>query len=115
AIQTIGIFQAALIRSLGHANLWARYKVAQAAANIVVLSLAIEHGIYVLAAAVVIRTYVVWIYAVTMTCRLIEMRVREYLRMFVTPALCAVLACVVAQGAVHLSRDVPPIAMIAGA
>ena len=115
AIQTIGIFQASLIRSLGHANLWARYQVAQAVANIAVLGFAIDHGILVLAAAVVIRTYVVWTYAVAMTCRLIDMRVLEYLRMFVKPALGAVLACIVAQGALHLTHDIPPIVMIAGA
>lgn len=115
AIQTIGIFQAALIRSLGHANLWARYQVAQAAANIVVLGIAIEHGIYVLAVAVVIRTCIIWIYAVTMACRLAGIRVLDYLGMFVMPALCAVLAGVIAQGVMHLTRDVQPVAMIAGA
>lgn len=115
AIQTIGIFQASLIRSLGHANLWARYQVAQAAANIVVLGLAVEHGIYVLAIAVVARTCVVWTYALAMTCRLLDMRMRDYLRMFASPALGAVLACIVAQGVIDLAHDVPPIAMIAGA
>lgn len=115
AIQTIGILQASLIRSLGHANLWARYQVMQAVANIAVLGLAVDHGIYVLAVAVVVRTYFVWTYAVVMTCRLVGMRVREYLRIFIKPALGAVLACIVARGVLHLTNDISPIAMIAGA
>jgi len=115
AIQTIGILQASLIRSLGHANLWARYQVAQAVANIAVLGFAIDHGIYVLAAAVVIRTYIVWGYAVVMTCRLIDIRVPEYLCMFIKPALGAALACVAAWSILHLTHGIQPIVMIAGA
>jgi teichuronic acid exporter len=115
AIQTIGVFQASLIRSIGHANLWARYQVLQAVANAVVLYFAIDAGIYVLAFAVVVRTYIVWMYAVIMTCRLIDIRVLDYLRIFVKPALGAVLACIVAAGVFHLAQGVPPIAMIAAA
>lgn len=115
AIQTIGILQASLIRSLGHPNLWARYQIMQSVANIAVLSLAIDHGIYVLAIAVVVRTYVVWIYAVTTTCRLLEMRASEYLKMFVKPASGAVLACIVAQAVLHMAYEISPIVMIVGA
>jgi O-antigen/teichoic acid export membrane protein len=114
-IQTVGILQAALIRSLGRPDLWARYQMLQAAANIAVLILLIDYGIYVLAVAVVLRTYLVWTYAVMMTCRLLKMRMTEYLKMFVRPALCAVLACIVAQSVLHMTYDIPAAVMIAGA
>jgi len=112
AIQTIGILQASLVRSLGHASLWARYQMAQAFMNIVVLYFAIDHGIYVLAVAVVVRTYLVWFYSVSITCRLIDMPVLGYLRIFVKPALGAVLASIVAAGALRLTHGVSPIVMI---
>jgi hypothetical protein len=44
---------------------------------------------------------------------LIGMRVLDYLRIFIKPALGAILACIVAEGAFHLAQGVPPIAMIA--
>jgi teichuronic acid exporter len=115
AIQTVGILQASLIRSLGRPDLWARYQLMQAAANIAVLILVIDYGIYVLAVAVVLRTYLVWSYAVATTCRLLKMGVVEYLQMFVRPALGAVLACIVAQSVLHLTYDIPVVVMIAGA
>lgn len=115
AIQTIGILQAALIRSLGRPDLWARYQVMQAAANIAILILVIDYGIYVLAAAVVLRTYLVWTYAVVSTCRLLRMGVTEYLQMFLRPALCAVLAGIVARSVLHMTYDIPVLLMIAGA
>lgn len=115
AIQTIGVFQASLIRSIGQANLWARYQIVQAVANVVVLYFAIDYGIYALAIAVVVRTYIVWLYAVFITCRLIDIAISDYLRIFLKPALGAVLACLVAEGALHLVYGAPPIAMIAGA
>ncbi|MCW5603560.1 MAG: oligosaccharide flippase family protein [Burkholderiales bacterium] len=115
AIQTIGIFQASLIRSLGHANLWARYQVMQAAANIIVIGFAVEYGIHALALAVVIRTGVVWTYALAATCRLLGMRIRDYLGMFAGPAAGAVFAGAVAQGIVRLAQDAPPVAVLAAA
>lgn len=114
-IQTIGILQASLIRSLGRPDLWARYQVMQAVANIAVLILAIDYGIYVLAVAVVLRTYLVWIYAVVVTCRLLKMSVAGYLQMFARPALGAVLACIVAENVLHMAYDIPVVVMIAGA
>lgn len=115
AIQTIGILQAALIRSLGFAKLWARYQVAQAVANILVLALAIDHGIFMLALAVVARTYLVWGYAVWMTCRLIDMPVREYLGLFLRPVLGSAAAGMVAAGVLHLLAGLPPLALVVGA
>jgi hypothetical protein len=89
--------------------------VIQAVANIAVLILAIDYGIYVLAIAVVLRTYLVWIYAVVVTCRLLKMSVAGYLQMFARPALGAVLACIVAQNVLHMAYDIPVVVMIAGA
>lgn len=115
AIQTVGILQASLIRSMGRPELWARYQGMQAAANIAVLALAIDYGIYVLAVAVVLRTYLVWTYALAATCRLLDMGAAEYLKMFARPALGAALACLVAQSVLHMRYDIPVVVMIAGA
>lgn len=106
-IQTIGIFQAALIRSLGHARLWARYQLLQAIANIIVLYFVIDHGIFALAVAVVLRTASIWLWAVQLSCKLIAMRMRDYLGLFVKPVFSAILAGITAACTLQLMHGAP--------
>lgn len=112
AIQTIGILQAALIRSLGHASRWARYQGVQAVANVVTVLAVIDHGSLVLALTVVLRSYLVWGWAVRMTCDLIDMRVRDYLAILARPALGAVLAALAATGSLHAVPAMPVVVLI---
>ncbi|MFT3735059.1 MAG: oligosaccharide flippase family protein [Rhodocyclaceae bacterium] len=114
-IQVIGILQAALIRSLGFANLWARYQLLQAAANIAVLWLVIDHGIFALAVGVVLRTSLIWLLAVKTCCRLLEMSMPAYLALFARPVLGAVLAGFVAAAALQLAGGVLPVVAIIAA
>lgn len=114
-IQTIGVIQASLIRSLGQVAMWARYQAVQAIANGVVLFFAIDYGIYVLAGAIVVRVYLFWFVSVSMVCRLIDLSMWTYLRMFIKPALAAILAGVVAAGVLRIAQGMPPVAILLGA
>ena len=95
AIAAIGTLQASVIRSLGHARLWSQYQLMQTAANILVVLLAIDYGVVILAAAVVVRTYCIWGLSVGMTCRLIGLEIPAYLRSLGRPLFWAVACGVV--------------------
>lgn len=107
-IQTIGILQASVIRGLGHAALWSRYQVVQSGANVVVCLVAVPWGIHVLAIAVVVRTYVLWGYAVRMTCKVVGLRPRAYLHSMAPSLACSVVAGAAGTGVQHLTSGMPP-------
>lgn len=106
-IQTIGILQASVIRGLGHANLWSRYQVVQAVANVVVSLIAIRYGVYVLAVALVLRTYAIWGWAVLMTCRVVGLPPLAYLMSLLPAVSCAILAGGAAWGVSHAAAGWP--------
>lgn len=104
-IQTVGILQAALIRSLGQTAVWSRYMLLQTAGNIVVVLSFIQAGIFALALALVIKTYLIWGWSVVVSCRLLEMPVKNYLAILVKPLACSILAALAAYIALHLVGD----------
>ena len=96
ALAAIGTLQATLIRSLGQARLWSRYQLMQTVANIVVVLAAIDYGVVVIAAAVVVRSYCIWGFSAAMTCRLIDLKIPDYLKILARPLLWAIASGVVA-------------------
>jgi teichuronic acid exporter len=97
-IQTIGILQGGLLRSMWKPGTWTRYMLAQSAANVVVLSVVAGYGIEVLAAAIVIRSYVLWSWIVVQTCRALQMKVRFYVVQLMKPVSIAVIAALAGVG-----------------
>ena len=91
-IQTIGILQGGLLRSMWKPGVWTRYQVMQAVANVVVLSIVAGHSIDVIAAAIVIRAYVLWGWVVYQVCKALEMRFGFYLLQLAKPVSLALTA-----------------------
>jgi len=91
-IQTIGMLQGGLLRSLWKPGTWTRYMLAQCIANVVVLSVVAGYGIEVLAAAIVIRTYVLWGWIVLKTCRALNLQVSVYAVQLLKPVSMAIAA-----------------------
>jgi len=91
-IQGVGILQGGLLRSRGKPGIWTRYQLAQSGANVIVLSIVAGYGIEVLAASIVIRSYVLWGWVVLQTCRALEMKFGRYLIALAKPLAIAAVA-----------------------
>jgi O-antigen/teichoic acid export membrane protein len=91
-IQTIGILQGGLLRSMLKPGIWTRYQVAQAGANVLVLSLVAGQSIVVIAAAIVVRTYMLWGWVVWQVCKALGMHVGFYALQLARPLALALLA-----------------------
>lgn len=100
-IQTIGILQGGLLRSMWKPGVWTRYQIAQAGANVIVLSMVAGYGIEVLAAAVVIRAYVLWGWVVYQVCKALEMRFSYYVLQLGRPIALALTAALAGYAARH--------------
>jgi O-antigen/teichoic acid export membrane protein len=100
-IQTIGILQGGLLRSMWKPGIWTRYQVAQAVANILVLSAVAGQPIVVIAAAIVLRTYVLWGWVVWQVCKALSMHVGFYALQLARPLALAVLAAAAGYGVRH--------------
>jgi O-antigen/teichoic acid export membrane protein len=101
----VGTLQATLVRALGHAKWWSRYQLLQSAVNVIVVLCVVNYGIVALAAAMVIRSYSIWGLSVSMTCRLIDIRVSSYLKMLAWPLLWALASGIVAVTAMNLLNE----------
>lgn len=93
-IQTIGILQGGLLRGLWKPGTWTRYMIAQCVANVVVLSIVAGYGINVLAAAIVIRSYTLWVWIVLQTCRALKLKFFFYVFELLKPISIAVASAV---------------------
>ena len=113
ALAAIGTLQATLIRSLGQARLWSRYQLMQAAANVVVVLIAINYGIVIIAAAVVVRSYCIWGFSVHTTCQLIDLKIPLYLKILARPLLWAIACGVVAVTVAQMVADLNVFARVA--
>ena len=113
-IQTIGILQATLIRSLGKTALWSRYTLVQTAANLLVITALIDYGPVVLAAGIVLRTYLIWGWSVAMTCRLAEIRIWSYVKELSKPVGASLAAAAVAAVAATFLEDMSAIVRLLG-
>lgn len=91
-IQTIGMLQGGILRSLWKPGTWTRYMLAQCVANVVVLALLAGYSIEVLAAAIVIRSYVLWGWIVLKTCRALQLQVSVYVLQLSGPVTMAIAA-----------------------
>lgn len=99
-IQTIGILQGGLLRSMWKPGVWTRYQVMQVVANVAVLSLVAGHSIEVIAAAIVIRTYVLWGWVVFQVCKALDMKFWYYITQLGKPVVLALISA----GAGYLVR-----------
>lgn len=113
ALAAIGTLQATLIRSLGQARLWSRYQLMQAVANVVVVLIAINYGIVIIAAAVVVRSYCIWGFSVHTTCQLIDLKIPVYLKILARPLLWAIACGVVAVTVAQMVADLNVFARVA--
>lgn len=91
-IQGVGILQGGLLRSRGKPGIWTRYQLAQCVANVVVLSLVSGYGIEVLAASIVVRTYLLWGWVVLQTTRALQMKFSQYVLALLKPLAVAAVA-----------------------
>ena len=101
-ISCIGTLQSSLIKSQGKANWWFYYQLTSGLLNLALVTLFARHGIVVMLAAMVTKTYLIWPVAVTMTLRLTGMWIGDYMRQFAAP----LGAVVVMAMAVLLARQV---------
>ncbi|WP_265519651.1 lipopolysaccharide biosynthesis protein [Nitratireductor luteus] len=100
-ISCIGTLQSSLIKSRGKAEWWFYYQLVSSLLNLALVIVFAQYGITAMLAAMVAKTYLVWPVAVTMTLRLLDMRLAAYARQFAAP-----LAAVVVMGAaVLLARE----------
>jgi O-antigen/teichoic acid export membrane protein len=100
-IQTIGILQGGLLRSMWKPGVWTRYQVMQAVANIAVLASVAGQSIEVLAAAIVIRTYTLWLWVVFQVCKALDMRFGFYALQLARPVALALLAAAAGYAVRH--------------
>lgn len=84
-ISCIGTLQASLIRSRGKANWWFYYQSVSSLLNLVLVLVFARYGVTAMLAAMVTKTYLMWPIAVTMTLRLVDLRLADYARQFVAP------------------------------
>lgn len=91
-IQAIGILQGSLLRSLGHQGVWTRYVFSQCVSNILLLSLVSGYGIEVIAASIVIRAYIFWGWVVIKVCKILELRVSQYIFVLIKPMCIAAIS-----------------------
>jgi len=100
-IQTIGILQGGLLRSMWKPGVWTRYQVMQVVANVVVLSLVAGHSIEVIAAAIVIRAYVLWGWVVFQVCKALEMKFSYYALQLSKPVALALVSAAAGYAVRH--------------
>lgn len=99
-ITCIGTLQAALIKSRGRADWWFYYQLVSSLLNLAIFVVFARHGLTLMLVVMVAKTYLVWPVAVSMTLRLVDMRLAAYARQFAAP-LAAIL---VMAAAILLAR-----------
>lgn len=98
-LTSVGVLQSSLIRSQGQAGLWLFYMVARQAMTILYIAFFHNWGLDALVTALAIQTYLMWLPAVHMVMRLLNISLVSYFKPFVAPALAA-LAMFVAVSAI---------------
>lgn len=120
-LTTLGIVQGALIRSQGHADRWFWYQLFQQATTVGLLALTWSHGVAAMAAAVVVKSYLVWPISARMTIRQLGLGLPVYLASLRAPSLstagmaAAVLALPAVPGWSGLALQVAVGAVVYGA
>jgi teichuronic acid exporter len=98
-LTSVGVLQSSLIRSQGQAGLWLFYMLARQAMTILYIAFFHNWGLDALVTALAIQTYLMWLPAVHMVTRLLNISLVSYFKPFVAPALAA-LAMFVAVSAI---------------
>jgi teichuronic acid exporter len=93
-IQTIGILQGGLLRSLWKPGTWTRYMLAQSIANVLVLIFVTSYGIEILVAVLVIRSYALWGWIVMKTCDALNLKLSFYVWQLFKPIIIAIVATI---------------------
>lgn len=107
-VQSIGILQGGLLRSMWKPGVWTRYQLAQCGANVIVLALVSGYGIEVLAASIVARTYLLWGWVVWQTSKALRMNFGSYLLALLKPLAMAAVAAAIGFWLRHYLLDLYP-------
>ena len=86
-LSCIGILQASLINSQGHANWWFYYLAAKQAVTVLLILLFYRFGVTALVMAIAAQTFLMWPASVFMVLRILEIGLWAYLRPFLAPAV----------------------------
>ncbi|MHB2264601.1 lipopolysaccharide biosynthesis protein [Aliihoeflea sp. PC F10.4] len=86
-LSCIGILQASLINSQGHANWWFYYLVTKQTVTALIILTFYSYGVSVLVFAMAVQTFVMWPAAVWMVLRILKIGAWAYLKPFLAPTL----------------------------
>jgi len=86
-LSCIGILQASLINSQGHANWWFYYLVTKQAVTALIILTFYSYGVSVLVFAMAVQTFVMWPAAVWMVLRILKSGAWAYLKPFLAPTV----------------------------
>ncbi|UJW87440.1 lipopolysaccharide biosynthesis protein [Devosia sp. SL43] len=88
-LTSVGVLQSSLIRSQGQAGLWLFYMLARQAMTILYIIFFHNWGLDALVTAIAIQSFLMWLPAVHMVMRLLNISLVTYFKPFVAPALAA--------------------------
>lgn len=107
-LASVGVLQSALIRSQGQAGLWLFYMLARQGMTVLYIAFFHSWGLDALVTAIAIQTYLMWLPAVHMVMRLLNISLIAYFKPFIAPALAAA-AMFVAVSAIKEAMPGEPI------
>ncbi|MFD1157689.1 lipopolysaccharide biosynthesis protein [Roseovarius aestuarii] len=85
-LASVGVVQAALIKSRGKAHWWFYYQLVQQGSTIAVIALTYRYGLPTLMVVLVAKSFLIWPASLHMTARLLGISIRAYLAVFAGPA-----------------------------
>ena len=106
-IQAVAIFNFTVISALNKPQWEFRYNLLSAAINLVSFFIAVRYGIVAVAAAYTIRAYVLIPLSLIAVKRLIDIRYRDYLKLFLPPLVGTTVMLGVLYGLSSVTQDVP--------
>ena len=109
-LASIGVVQAALIKSQGKAHWWFYYQLAQQSSTIAVIALTYRYGLPTLMVALIAKSCLVWPISVLMTARLLSTSIKAYLRIFAGPVAATVIMAVAVVATSSLLDTLSPAA-----
>jgi teichuronic acid exporter len=100
----IGILQASLINSQGHAGWWFYYLAAKQVVTALIILALYRFGVTVLVLAIALQNLVMWPASVAMVLRILRIGLAAYMRPFLAPA---VASAVMLAGVMAIQRFGP--------
>ncbi|TVQ10271.1 MAG: lipopolysaccharide biosynthesis protein [Leptolyngbya sp. DLM2.Bin27] len=89
-LRSITFFKGSVFVAMGKSSWWFWITVLEAGLNLLGFAIAYRWGIYAVAAASVVQAYIVFPVGQWAVCKLTQDRLGRYLRVFISPLLCAV-------------------------